>query len=337
VEAELLKEMVDAAYFPISPLLWPILEKAQAYDGKGYFSEGFQDLRTKLESRHYTSVSVFSTDLITIFDRAIGVATSLMTGNMSEMRGTPLYRSLTAEQKERKKVAGRILRSVQPLLADAKRKELELAGGKPFEKELQDLNDMFNMNQLVRRSSLAMSVDDEMADMDITLEPASTENGYVLTNGTKETQDVTMLDLAPAAHGYSSAHDAPLSPNSNKKFSAEPSGDSPQRMAELITNGHHVPLSPPSSADGNPLSWLVNGGRPWYLEPVDLSGITLHEERWTGQEVLRELSEELSELDDEAMEGLEYGEGNEVLSSVAAALTSKKKKPARKGKSNRRR
>lgn len=64
-----------------------------------------------------------------------------------------------------------------------------------------------------------------------------------------------------------------------------------------------VPSSPPilQGDQHNPLS---QGGIQWYMQPFDPMGTTIHEERWTGREVMRGLSEELSELDEEELKDL---------------------------------
>jgi NuA3 HAT complex component NTO1 len=40
------------------------------------------------------------------------------------------------------------------------------------------------------------------------------------------------------------------------------------------------------------------------MQPFDPLGTTIHEERWTGRDVMRGMSEELSELDEDELEGL---------------------------------
>ncbi|KAJ5416408.1 Zinc finger PHD-type [Penicillium cf. griseofulvum] len=40
------------------------------------------------------------------------------------------------------------------------------------------------------------------------------------------------------------------------------------------------------------------------MQPFDPVGTTVHEERWTGRDVMRGMSEELSELDEDELEGL---------------------------------
>lgn len=68
-------------------------------------------------------------------------------------------------------------------------------------------------------------------------------------------------------------------------------------------NARPEPLTPPRS-EKNLLNPLGNGGVPWYFETFDVHGTTVYEERYTGREVLRDLSEELSELDDDELDGL---------------------------------
>jgi NuA3 HAT complex component NTO1 len=63
------------------------------------------------------------------------------------------------------------------------------------------------------------------------------------------------------------------------------------------------PLTPPRS-EKNLLNPLHNGGIPWYLEPFDLHGTTVYEPVWAGREVLKAMSEDLSELDDDELDGL---------------------------------
>jgi NuA3 HAT complex component NTO1 len=368
IEAEMLRDVVDMVYFPITPLLWPIFEKAVGYDGKGLFSSGFHDIRYKLETRAYTSVSVFTADLLGTLEKVVGKPMAYPTRGDSTSTAASSSRGLTLDQKESKKVAGRIIRSVHPLLAEAKRKELELGGGKPYEKELQHLEEMFTLNSLMRNNSVALSADDE--PLELVVETTELSNGHAgtsngITNGhiikdaaeDAEMADSTMhettehpsLDqLQLEAHRQSSFTedqltittgtalvngDAPMSPKSNTKVPSAPE-QSPASAPDRKNHIHPEPPSPPSSSDGNTLSWLVNGGIPWYLQPFDPHGIMLSEERWTGMEVLRGMSEELSELDEEEMQGLEYG-SKEADDGSPAIESAGKKRSNKKGKSKR--
>lgn len=74
-----------------------------------------------------------------------------------------------------------------------------------------------------------------------------------------------------------------------------------------------APITPPRSENEVAALELPQGGVPWYLEPFDPVGTTIHEERWTGREVLRDMSEELSEIDEEELRGM----GEEVDDGIS--------------------
>ena len=63
------------------------------------------------------------------------------------------------------------------------------------------------------------------------------------------------------------------------------------------------PPTPPLSSEGD-IHPLSNGGVPWYMGPFDPVGTTIEEERWTGRELVRGMSEELSDMDEEELSGL---------------------------------
>jgi NuA3 HAT complex component NTO1 len=58
------------------------------------------------------------------------------------------------------------------------------------------------------------------------------------------------------------------------------------------------------SAEEDLLAPLSHGGIPWYAEQFDPVGTTFLEERWTGRDVVRGMSEELSELDEAELKEL---------------------------------
>jgi NuA3 HAT complex component NTO1 len=59
---------------------------------------------------------------------------------------------------------------------------------------------------------------------------------------------------------------------------------------------------------------------PWYLEGFEPVGTTVLDEAWPGREALRGISEELSELDDEALNDLVVSQQRE-RSAVGEGLT----------------
>ncbi|KAK0748699.1 hypothetical protein B0T21DRAFT_344328 [Apiosordaria backusii] len=74
---------------------------------------------------------------------------------------------------------------------------------------------------------------------------------------------------------------------------------------------HSGPLSPPQSNGSFGLNQpghnvLSDGGIPWYLEDFELQGTSAVEKQWAGREAVRSLSEELTDMDDEALNNLEF-------------------------------
>ncbi|KAF2232904.1 hypothetical protein EV356DRAFT_487736 [Viridothelium virens] len=167
-DVEILKEIIDTVYFPIPPLLWPILEKAEALDPKGLFADGFKNIQTKLEERFYTSVSTFSADLGSVFKSITGLGSVTDAIEAHEQLndvlapGTVEHNSLSAGEKEKKKLAKRIVKALQGPLEDATKKEAELRR-KPFEKELKDLDALLE-SAGSRRNSMAPDLGEAQAD-----------------------------------------------------------------------------------------------------------------------------------------------------------------------------
>ncbi|KAF2192764.1 hypothetical protein K469DRAFT_746108 [Zopfia rhizophila CBS 207.26] len=332
-DIELLRTIIDSVYFPIPPLLWPILEKAQNHDTKNVFSEGFKSIQTKLEEKFYTSVQVFSEDMAAVFSSVIGFATITNVGDAENQLSGVAHSSLTAEQKEKKKLAKRIIKAIHNPLEEARRKESDLAG-RPFERELPDLESL--LDQRLRRQPSAstgddgvvqattetdlidkeedrLHVDQDMADADAEKEHSTDEKA----------KDSDTIHLAPtpddnSANQHISAHDdaadeaaiAAQLGQDTIQVSARDETHLDTTMGELdgddgrqTSGAVAAPLTPPRS-EKDLLAPLAYGGIPWYMEPFDPVGTTIHEERWTGREVLRDMSEELSELDDDELNGL---------------------------------
>ncbi|KAE8149049.1 enhancer of polycomb-like-domain-containing protein [Aspergillus avenaceus] len=373
-DAETLRSVVDVVYFPIFPLLWPIFEKAQGLDGKGTFRQGLLSIRAKLEERHYTSVSAFSAGLARVFTSEIGVQPAGDTAEL-QMQISGRAPELTLEQREKRKLAKRIIKIIQPGLEEAIKKESEL-NRKPFEQELKELDIMLENSVMSRRGSEAQSptaeesdqigvVQDTHApekvedngDLEVTakLEPV---DGDVVTTSPKHTKDVAMADIpdadtapsqestivpevyeppedssaVPATEQESGAHEAndqeTTAPATTAPIEARPvtngvmeqtkqTGENPNVPVDRPHKSHEEPLTPPASFKGDRQFPLAQGGIQWYMQPFDPIGTTIHEERWTGRDVMRGMSEELSELDEEELKDLvddelegEMGTGN---------------------------
>ena len=82
------------------------------------------------------------------------------------------------------------------------------------------------------------------------------------------------------------------------------------------------PPTPPLSMQGRNVYRIGHGGIPWFAQAFDPDGLVLHDERWTGRELVRDMSEELSEMGDDELQDLggidfanEAGAPNEAVST----------------------
>ncbi|KAJ5709578.1 hypothetical protein N7493_009869 [Penicillium malachiteum] len=288
-DAEMLRNIVDMVYFPVFPLLWPIFEKAQVLDGKGTFAAGLLSIRKRLQERFYPSVSSFSADLASLFTSEIGVGPA---GDTAELQAQISGRApeLSLEQREKRKLAKRIIKSIQPALEDAIRKESEL-NRKPFEKELKELDAIFDQSVMSRRDSVdegdhELDLDqvnghsDAMEGVEPTVTTAETTDAEPQGTEIAETTEEVTTNGAPTAEPVSTPE---IKPNINIAYHRHPT-------PILSEEDQQLPLA--------------QGGIQWYMQPFDPIGTTVHEERWTGRDVMRGMSEELSELDEDELQDL---------------------------------
>ncbi|CAN9258166.1 unnamed protein product [Alternaria alternata] len=309
----ILQQIVDCIYFPIPQLLQPILVRAQALDSRGYFTEGFNNLQTKLDEKYYTSVQTFNDDVAAVLSAELGFAAVTNVGEAEEQLNKVSHSSLTSEQKEMKKIVKRITKVLQPYFEDALRKESELAG-RPYEK-LPDLETLLN-EKLQRRPSILSQAEtvrqttetDPTAVEQAQEEAVDGEEAAVLNQKPEEMQMAPTPDenAADAHHAHDEAADEAAIAIQLGQDALHVSSNQPQSAvtgSHAETNGRPEPLTPPRS-EKNLLNPLGNGGVPWYFETFDVHGTTVYEERYTGREVLRDMSEELSELDDDELDGL---------------------------------
>ena len=75
---------------------------------------------------------------------------------------------------------------------------------------------------------------------------------------------------------------------------------------------------------------LAQGGIQWYMQPFDPIGTTIHEERWTGRDVMRGMSEELSELDEDELKDLVDDVLDQTPISVTAPRSQQKVRRTRR-------
>lgn len=263
----------------------------------------------------YTSVKAFNDDLLTMLSAQMDPAPAASTEDAEDESIRPTPQGLTLEQKETKKLIKRIIRSAQPAIEDAMRKEAELA--RASVEKLPDLESI--LQQKLQGRQDASSVEDaphetiETDEIGHEVPTDATTNGTDPEEANKKTEDI---QLAPtpddnAADSNHSIHDeatdeaaiaAQLGQDTLHISNGKQNGDA-MEVDTKDTSGGTEPLTPPRS-EKNLLNPLHNGGIPWYLEPFDIHGTTVYEPVWAGREVLKAMSEDLSELDDDELDGL---------------------------------
>ena len=297
-------------------------------DSKGVFKEGFAVLENNLRKRHYTSVTVFSEHFSSVINAALSIPSS---DDSLEPHLDPSNKDLAKDAmpdyKYRKALVTRIVKAVKGPFEDALRRESELCQ-KPFEKELADLDKLLENSLLSRRGSGGMS---HLGSA----ETGSTQSWLLIRGrGSKLHQpneimdgcgqgEISMDHAILATEGVMTKRQRPT-PNSmpigngivGNSYTTNGSGATPSPLSD---DAHAAePLTPPlsSRSDSHPLS---RGGIPWYMEPFDPIGTTVREERWTGRELVRGMSEELSDMDEEELSGLI--DGDETEGALGSAVT----------------
>ena len=299
-DVNLLKDTINTVYYPISGMCWPILEKAQwlarapptdqvgtkavpdvADAGKRQFTEGFKTVQSKLQQRWYSSVSAFSSDLGQAFRFVAGLenVADVLEAHHLLSDSRLKEENLTPEQRDIKKLAKRIARAVAQPLEEAMRHEAELVHGRPFERELKNLEmNLTSDSQLVDDAS-PVKVDGD------TMEDVRYERDAVPSNG----------HVSP-----------PLEDAEEKRSPGKASRRSPHKAQSIATTSPNAivpggPLTPPSSEKESATAQLPQGGIPWYLEGFEPNGLVINDERYDGEKVRREMSEPLSEMDEEEL------------------------------------
>lgn len=286
-----------------------------SHDSKGVFAEGFGELRAKLDEKFYTSVQAFNNDLLGVLSAQIDFAPVTNVGDAENELSKVAHHTLTSEQKDTKKLVKRIIKSVQPQIEDALRKEADMAKA-PVE-QLLDLETILEQklqgrhNAPLTGSAPHDTVESEQANFAKATE--SMINGATSEDISKKADDI---QLAPtpddnAADNNHSIHDeaadeAAIAAQLGQDTLHASTGEHQCNEMVLDTKsdgGRTEPLTPPRS-EKNVLNPLHNGGVPWYLEPFDIHGTTVYEPIWAGREVLKAMSEDLSELDDDELDGL---------------------------------
>ncbi|KAK5950964.1 hypothetical protein OHC33_008036 [Knufia fluminis] len=333
-QAKLLRNVVDTVYFPISAILMPIVEKASSLDKKDIYTKALASIQIPIRQRHYSSVSSFFSDFAKIFEDDVGFDAADLS-NEQVLRERDQRQLDDPEQRERRTLARRIVKASYVVLQDALRKESELLG-RPFEQQMKEMDDLL----LSRRPSFvegleidgpegvngdAITADVEMVDVPAVGkdEPQDIAMDSIEGHTEQAQQEQQQAGAAPDSPDPIAIHDSkkhnalaentpPASTNGNLKIEAQPVTAAPIQDAEAVQ-----PPTPPISTKGANHNSVGQGGIPWYAEAFNPEGTTIHDARYNGKDVLRDLSAELSDMDDEQLQDLGVDDDTTASNSVA--------------------
>lgn len=248
------------------------------------------------------------------------------------------------DHKYRKALVTRIVKAVKTPFEDALRKESELCQ-KPFEKELANLEKLLENSLLSRRDSLSVSHPSGEETGSTQLWP-SIRGGMSKGLERKRTMDEDPLsdrDVNTATESVEMGTTKRQRPTPDSMPTSNGNPGDFHKAGGFESASSHLsddvpatePLTPPMSSGGYSQP-LARGGIPWYMEPFDPVGTTIQEERWTGRELVRGMSEELSDMDEEQLSGLVDADeaegapnsGNDISAELAARAKAKKRKVA---------
>ena len=289
-----------------------------------------------------------------------------------------LPKSLSHEQRERRNRAKRILDEIKKqFLREATRKEADITGknyeeewdkiekilDEPFHQPLSSTQTVSNSNKIANGQEDTNSHTNLLRDLPngYTAEPIKTSPSVNLDGATGGDVEVTEgpdelrtngVENGEASTATGSAHplhDGPkdesttnfqlskgATENSSNLDSNPPALSISDSNHELVSNADVVT---PTTNDNNLNAPIGAGGVPFYLEDFEPNGTTVWEPPWKGRDVL--MSEELSELDDDALNDLvddeipevpntENDEDENQMLKVQAALKKKSAKRRRR-------
>ncbi|KAH8658827.1 hypothetical protein BGZ60DRAFT_507423 [Tricladium varicosporioides] len=358
--AEIEEDVVDTVYFPVAKLFPMVIEKALILDIKLVFTKGLTVLQKKVAERYYTTASAFAHDLGNVFHTGI---ISPPPPVIEEPVAIELKRPVVLDIKERKKLAKRIVKAVQPQLQLAIRAEADFSG-KSADDMVRELDQSLEASVSLTGDTIAVSVGDASSQADLD----NKHDGDVeMTNGVDHSRDES-----PSPRGHpTDSEDVEMQDANGELLSSKESAElkADTALAELngnvtqakvdqvngTKNGKHSEINGNASAPNTrqpptpPLSngesindhtdTLVLGGIPWYLKEFEPEGTSILQETSSADSALSRMSEDLSDMDDAELNGLgvDVGEANgEIIVASTTVTKAKKGKGKRKGKGSRR-
>ncbi|QIW97228.1 hypothetical protein AMS68_002746 [Peltaster fructicola] len=334
-EIEELKTLIDTVYFPIPAMLLPILQRAQKCDEKNnMFAAEFEHLAERLRERYYTSVAQFSKDFgLVLSNKLASTAKGTIARNEHDADVVSVHNqlndvgpraaqnsALSHEQKEAKKMAKRIVKAIKEPLEDAMRKEADL-------RRLDGDENIRRLDSLPLFASTDGVKEEEPQNGKH--RPRSSTIKSKAGRNLDQDGDEEMLDA-----------DVPLKQEDGGPASVASTASGNAKAARRTTGKAKPaePLSPPISLSSANIQQngesslqhdtFAQGGVPWYLESFQPNGTEVHQEQYNGRDVLRAMSEELSDMDEDTLTELATNNNSPVKENGTRAA--KKKQPAKK-------
>lgn len=298
-------------------------------NGKLYFKKGLDLIEEKMSNRGIVSIIDFAILLGKAFSEAIASEES-GDGTAIDDENATRAKALVVLQKDKKARAKRIIGLVKPLLQEAVRKESDL-GKKDFETEWHEIETILSDSTTVQTHSFGApsvthtdegdeerlqsprkkaavpthSVDVKMPDLDLDHKDSKMEMEATdlldglpehLTNG--QTQQRANSNSSVNGNAPALSHSGSTVPSIN-----------PEPLTPPTLN-----IVKPSTEKDDLLAPLREGGVAWYLSEFEPEGTTIHDpDGWDGRNLIRDMSEELSELDDDAIDGLMMEEESKLV------------------------
>lgn len=139
---------------------------------------------------------------------------------------------------------------------------------------------------------------------------ASNLENVLVVETTKDQEDTSKAAPVNMVESSNDVIANPAQDAEQVKPSTITNSDTPPDTNGYISAPEHIQPSPPTPplSNGGTIPDTQNtlgaGGIPWYLEGFNPEGSIVTEERWSGRDIVRSMSEELSEIDDEELKGL---------------------------------
>lgn len=305
---------------------------------KNVFKDGLFQLEAKFEKRFYTTTLAFAHDLCEVIHVGINAETRPVASDQPRFEPidvSPTKNNPYSEARDRKRLGKRILKSVQPQLEIALRAEADITS-KPFDSLQKELEGMIDASLEIRKpfGSQPQPEAPAQSSQDVIMVDAA-EDGHitVAAAGQDRTGDATdsadQMDIDEQSIEVREGESAQANGGVDQDTTAageDAAGANDKDLPSLVksaptppdTNGYvpvsqhsqqPTPLTPPQSngslgrgADNT----LTEGGVPWYLKNFEPDGTTAIEEQWAGRDAVRSLSEELTDMDEEELNDLEF-------------------------------